>query len=317
MHIVQVYHAKVPVSLYGGMERVIESLIEGFLELGHRVTLISFKGDYSIPGINFIDLDRYSSMEEANEKFIELIPQDADVVHFHLPLTFENFPFPYVCTMHGNLLPHEDKSKLHENIIFLCRNHAERHGKKKYVFNGLNPKEIPMNAQSLGKRDYFAFLGRAGLKRKGLHLAKKIAKSMKTKLKIGGGRGFGWFGRYEFLGHIDNQQKFNLLQNAKALLFPILWEEPFGLVMIEAMFCGTPVFALNHGSVSEVLGQPGGENLFIKADDFDQLKASVSQANFDQNPNEIRKYAEKYFTHLKMCEGYLKYYHDAMTNSSL
>jgi glycosyltransferase involved in cell wall biosynthesis len=317
MHIVQVYHAKVPVSLYGGMERVIESLIQGFLELGHRVTLISFKGDYSIPGVNFIDLDRYSSMEEANQKFVELIPNDADIVHFHLPLSFEKFPFPYVCTMHGNLLPDEDKKKLHENVIFLCQNHAERHGKNKYVFNGLNPNEIPFNKHNLSEREYFAFLGRAGLKRKGLHLAKKIAKSMKIKLKIGGGRGFGWFGSYEFLGHIDNYQKFNLLQNAKALLFPILWEEPFGLVMIEAMFCGTPVFALNHGSVGEVLGQVGSEKLFIKADDFDQLKKKVSEAKFDQNPIEIRKYAEQHFTHLKMCEGYLKYYHAAMTNSSL
>src|SRR3990167_3740355 len=103
MHIVQVYHSKVPVKHYGGMERVIEALIEGFLELGHKVTLIAFKGDYQIPGVTFLDLDRYSSMEVANQNFFELVPKDADIVHFHLPLNYPNLKIPYVCTMHGNM----------------------------------------------------------------------------------------------------------------------------------------------------------------------------------------------------------------------
>ncbi|MFZ4712280.1 MAG: glycosyltransferase [Bacteriovoracaceae bacterium] len=317
MHIVQIYHARVPVSLYGGMERVVESLLEGFIELGHKVTLISYQGDYQIPGVNFIPLDRYKNMEEANERFVELIPKDADIVHFHLPLTFEKFPFPYICTMHGNMHPQEDKNALHDNVIFLCRDHAERHGKKNFVFNGLNPKNIPLNKTSLKERKYFSFLGRAGLKRKGLHLAKKIASRTSTKLKIGGGRGFGWFGQYEFLGHVNNQEKFALLGHSKALLFPILWQEPFGLVMIEAMFSGTPVFALKYGSVPEVLGQAGSEQLFLEANDLEQLMPLIEAYTYSASPTQIRSYAEQHFTHLKMCQGYLPFYHAAMGKMAL
>ncbi len=312
MHIVQVYHAKVPVSHYGGMERVIESLLEGFIELGHQVTLIAFKGDYAIPGVNFLDLDRFGSIEEANRRYAELIPANADIVHFHLPYKLTNFPYPYVCTMHGNLDQKEDQSVLHENTIFLCSDHAKRHGKTKFVFNGLNPKHIPFSEISLINRHNFSFLGRASLKRKGLHLAKKIARQFREKLVIGGGHGFNWFGRYEFLGHVDNEQKFSMLKNSKAFLFPILWEEPFGLVMIEAMFTGTPVFALKRGAVCEVLEQAGGAEFNLVADNLEDLIQAISRYSYQVNPRQIRSYAEQHFTHLKMCEGYLKYYHDAM-----
>lgn len=310
MHIVQVYHSKVPVNHYGGMERVIEALIQGFLEQGHRVTLISFKGDYIIPGCQFIDLDRYSSMEEANQKFVELIPSDTDIVHFHLPYNFQNFPFPYVCTIHGNLSDSDDRNILHQNSIFLCKDHANRHGFDKYVFNGLNPSAIPLGLDSLKKRNYFSFLGRASLKRKGLHLAKKVASHFKTKLIIGGGKGFGWFGKYKFLGNVNNQEKFDLLKNSKALLFPILWEEPFGLVMIEAMFCGTTVFALNHGSVAEVLGAEPN-NYFLIGKNLDDLVEKMSHYSFEASPQEIRDYAMRHFSHLKMCDSYMRYYLEA------
>lgn len=311
MHIVQVYHSKVPVRHYGGMERVIEALIQGFIEQGHKVSLIAFRGDYEIKGCDFYDLDRYSSMEEANEKFSELIPKDADIVHFHLPYHFEKFPFPYVCTMHGNLLPKDNWSVLHEDIIFLCEDHAKRHGFKKFVFNGLNPSEIPLAKTKPSQRANFSFLGRASLKRKGLHLAKIIAKKFKTKLVIGGGKGFSWFGKYEFLGHVDNQKKYEMLKNSKALLFPILWDEPFGLVMIEAMFCGTPVFALKRGAVGEVLNTEPN-SFFLAENTIEELIEKISRFNFEINPDQIRDYAMRHFSHLKMCDGYMRYYEECI-----
>lgn len=309
MHIVQVYHSKVPVLHYGGMERVIEALAEGLVELGHRVSIIAFKGDYEIPGVNFIELDRYTSMEEANQKFFELIPSDADIVHFHLPLNFPNFKFPYVCTMHGNMNDDEDRSILHDNVIFLCANHAKRFSKTKYVYNGLNPKHIPLSKKTLAERDTFAFLGRAGLKRKGLHSAKKIARHFSKKLVVGGGHGFGWFGSYEFLGQIGNDLKYQMLGDARALLFPIEWDEPFGLVMIEAMFAGTPVFAFNRGSVSEVLGQ---ESFNLIAENCGELIEKIENYQIRNSSEEIRAYANRHFSHLKMCESYLVYYQQAI-----
>lgn len=316
MHIVQVYHSKVPISLYGGMERVIESLLTGFIELGHKVTLISYKGDYEIKGVNFIDLDRYNSMEEANEKFLELIPKNADIVHFHLPKTFLQLKVPYICTMHGNLGDDEDRNLLHDDVIFLCLNHAKRHGKTKYVFNGLDPKSIPLSKIKNSERKKFSFLGRASLKRKGLHIAKKIARHFKETLVIGGGNGFNWFGCYKFLGQVDNEKKFQMLGESKALLFPILWEEPFGLVMIEALFCGTPVFALNHGSVNEVLGQDGSASFTLVKDNEDELIKAMETFSYDISAMKIRQYAEKYFSHIEMCKSYLKIYEERIHRNS-
>ena len=161
MHIVQVYHRPVPVKLYGGMERVIESLCEGFIEQGHQVSLICFEGDYKIPGVNFLSLNKFSS-EEANDKWIELLPDNFDIVHFHLPMNQDNLNLPYVMTMHGNLQDTEDPSSLPKNSIFLTADHARRHGRSDYVFNGLNPDTIPLRAGP--REDYFSFLGRASLK---------------------------------------------------------------------------------------------------------------------------------------------------------
>jgi len=308
VHIVQIYHSKVPVLLYGGMERVIESLSKGLLELGHKVTLICYRGDYVIPGVHSIFMDDlYKDNFEALDRFHELIPEDADVLHFHVPLSLKNIRLPYVMTMHGNLRPDEDPKSLPCNTIFLSHNHARRHGFERFVFNGLDPAAIPVGSEHLINRKHFAFLGRASLKRKGLHLAKKIARRFKTPLLVGGGRGIS-FGNTKYLGHVDDKQKFRLLCEAKALLFPILWDEPFGLVMIEAMFCGTPVFALEQGSVAEVLGQPGAAHLFAKAATLELLIEKISAFSYSVSPQELRDYAMRYFTHTKMAESYIKEY---------
>lgn len=307
MRIVQVYHSPVPVPYYGGIERVIENLCLGFLELGHQVDLITYRGHERIKGVNHIDLDGlYASNQLALEKFFELIPDSADVVHFHVPLDASKLSLPKVFTMHGNLKENESNDSLPENTIFLTQDHARRHGREKYIFNGVDPKKIPLAQKHINQRDYYAFLGRASLKRKGLHLAKKIAKAHKTKLLVGGGRGIN-FGNTRYLGHLNDQEKFSLLRAAKALLFPILWDEPFGLVMIEALFSGTPVFALRRGSVAEVLGQPGHDGMFLIADDWAQLSEMI----FDyQAPDcsAIRNYAEKHFSHLVMAESYINEY---------
>ncbi len=306
MHIVQIYHSKVPVAKYGGMERVIESLCEGFVELGHKVTLIAYQGDYAIKGINAIHLDSLSKHEAEND-FVKLIPSDADVVHFHIPRALTNFPFPHLFTMHGN-----SDQPLHENTYFISRKHAENHKSTKFIYNGLNPQTIKLSSKKLNQRDYFAFLGRSSLKRKGLSDAKKIARTLKTRLIVGGGLGIPWRG-VSYLGQVDNSEKSELLQQAKALLFPISWEEPFGLVQIEALFCGTPVFAYSRGSVDEVLKQePNSFNLV--ANNYEELISKIKNYTYSFDPEEIRNYGIKYFGHIKMCEGYLHEYQTLIQN---
>lgn len=312
MHIVQVYHSKVPVQLYGGMERVIEALATGLIELGHKVTLISYKGDYSIPGVEHIYLDGWE-VKEAGHKFIGLIPKTADIVHFHIPFVFKDFPFPYMATMHGNLGENEKREDLPPHLVFLCADHARRHGRSDYIFNALDPSTIPVGKIPLSERKNFAFLGRAGLKRKGIHLAKDLARKLEVPLQVGGGRGLSWRGVL-YLGHLNNQEKFELLAGARALLFPILWEEPFGLVMIEAMFCGTPVFALKRGSVPEVLGQAGAQDFFVQADTFDELYERIRTYSYTAEGEAIRHYAQQHFSHLRMCQKYLDYYQRVLSS---
>ena len=304
MHIVQIYHSPVPVKLYGGMERVIESLCEGLLALGHKVTLICYTGDYKIKGVDFRPLDEFSNTE-AIARWPELLPKNYDVLHFHVPMSQDDLDLPYVMTMHGNLQEHQSSKDLPKNSIFLTENHAKRHGGSNFVFNGLNPENIPLGPKK--REPYFSFLGRSSLKRKGLHLAKQFAKQHKTLLKVGGGRGLSFFGT-KYLGHLNNQQKYDLLGNSKAFLFPILWEEPFGLVLIEAMFCGTPIFALSRGSVPELLGGELENKAFLQASRLEELIQKSQTFSFDISPEDIRSYAEKRFSHIQMCEGYLSYY---------
>ncbi len=309
MHIVQIYHSKVPIKLYGGMERVIENLCKGFVTLGHKVTLISYRGDYDLPGVNLIDLDRFSSMENAMNRYTELIPSDADVLHYHVPFNFPKLDLPNVMTLHGNLKEEEDPATLPEHTVFISQKHAINHKRQtaQFIYHGLDLETVPFNEKALNDRKYFAFLGRASLKRKGLKDARKLAKDLKRPLLVGGGNGLSW-GNTKYLGHLNNEQKYNLLGKAKALLFPISWEEPFGLVMIEAMFCGTPVWAYCKGSVPEVLGQPGSEGLFVVANDYESLLHDGKNYNFSVEPSVIRNYAEKYFSHLTMCQAYIDYY---------
>ncbi len=318
MHIVQIHLSEVPVMHYGGTERVVEGLCRAFLTLGHRVTLIALKGDGPpIPGVHFKDLSVFGKRATA-DAYQELIPEDADIVHFHLPFNQDEVfkSHPYVCTQHGNLRPDEDLKLLPKNTIFVSRNHAERHGRKSFVYNGLDPERIPLSIQSLDSRKYFAFLGKASLKRKGLHLAKPLAKKLGFPLHVGGKWGLG-FWNTKYLGELDDVGKFKLLGGARGLLFPILWEEPFGLVLIEAMFAGTPVFALERGSVSEVLGLEGSQDLFIKASTIEELEEKMRNFHFSCDPMAYRAYASKYFTHMKMSEAYLSYYERVIRGEAL
>ena len=308
MHIVQIAHEPIPISLYGGTERIIENLCLGLASLGHKIALISFKGDYTLEGIDFKDLGQFSKAE-ANFRFTELIPNDADIIHFHLPMSQDQMDLggiPYICTLHGNLKEGESLDKLPKNTICISENHATRHKRSTYVYNGLDENKIPLYDKSFQSADYFSFLGKTSLKRKGLHLAKKIAKTFKVPLHIGGGKGLNLFGS-KYLGYLNNDEKAKLLGESKALLFPILWEEPFGLVMIEAMFTGTPVFALDRGSVPEVLGQPGSDDLFIYEKTIEKLITSIKEFK-PCTPNRYRQYAIQYFSKNVMCENYLIIY---------
>jgi glycosyltransferase involved in cell wall biosynthesis len=169
------------------------------------------------------------------------------------------------------------------------------------------------------KQPYLCFLGRVAPV-KGTHLAIEIAKRAGIALKIAGEiqpvyQDY-WEnkikphvdGRFiEYVGEVGLEEKNELLGNATAMLFPIQWDEPFGLVMIEAMACGTPVLALSGGSVDEIVRE--GVSGHIRHS-VDELAGCAKDLNLD--PETIRQYAETSFSRDRMASDYIEFYSDIL-----
>jgi glycosyltransferase involved in cell wall biosynthesis len=156
---------------------------------------------------------------------------------------------------------------------------------------------------------------------KGAHRAIAVARELGLPLKLAGKmqdpKELRYFdelvkphlvGEIEYLGEVSHGEKVELLQNARATLFPIEWEEPFGLVMIESMACGTPVIATRHGAVPEVIadGRSG-----IVVDDYREMPAAVERADA-LDPLECRRYVEERFGPGRMVSDYLDVFERAM-----
>src|SRR5205085_1531097 len=168
--------------------------------------------------------------------------------------------------------------------------------------------------------DYLLFLGRMSPD-KGAHRAIAVAMETGLPLKIAGKRAEAKERRYfeeyvqphlvdgiEYLGEVTHGEKVELLQNARATLFPIEWEEPFGLVMVESMACGTPVIATRHGAVPEVI-EHGRSGIIVET--YREMPAALEEADKIE-PLECRRYAEESFAPERMVENYLDAYRAAV-----
>jgi glycosyltransferase involved in cell wall biosynthesis len=168
--------------------------------------------------------------------------------------------------------------------------------------------------------DYLLFLGRMSPD-KGAHRAVAVAMEMGLPLKIAGKlhepKEHEYFDQFvaphlgsgiEYLGEVTHGQKVELLQHARATLFPIEWEEPFGLVMIESMACGTPVIATRRGSVPEVI-EHGRSGIIV--DDYRIMAAALAEAD-KIDPLECRRFVEERFSPIRMVADYVKAYKTAV-----
>lgn len=182
----------------------------------------------------------------------------------------------------------------------------------KTVYNGLDLTKFRF--QNKCKKGYLAFLGRYAFE-KGVDAAVNVARKSKDKLRIAGNIwGNGFYdkkikpylkkGEIEDIGFLERGKLSDFLGGAKALLFPIRWQEPFGLVMIEAMACGTPVIAFRNGSVPEVIKH--GETGFI-VENEDEMKEAVKNIGKIRRAD-CRKRVEENFTIEKMADGYEEVY---------
>jgi glycosyltransferase involved in cell wall biosynthesis len=338
MRIAQVapLHESVPPILYGGTERVVSYLTEELVGLGHEVTLFA-SGDSTttarlIPACpNSLRLDTLNNacidhLAHHYVMFAELIDlaEEFDIVHFHID--YLHFPLSrtlglaHVTTLHGRLdLP--DLVPLYQkyrDMPVVSISLAQRHPLRWANWVGNVYHGLPINglAPGDGSGKYLAFLGRICPEKRvdrAIQIALQVGMPLKIAAKVDRVDREYYECKVkpllnnpniEYLGEITESQKADFLGNAYALVFPIDWPEPFGLSMIEAMACGTPVIAFDCGSVPEVI-TPGVSGLIVN--DMTEAADAVQQVS-TMNRLRCRQEFETRFSASRMARDYVKLY---------
>ncbi len=315
MHVVHVSPWRLPVTGYGGSQRVLTWLVSAQVELGMRVTVFAPSGT-KLPGAEVVEVAEKPTSQRFLRSIAEPLPVDAQVLHFQQFPRLSAFSLPWVVTVHGNspgeLLPHPRK-------IFLSRDHSRRGGSRFFVYNGLDPAEYLYRER---KDDYFLFLSKVSRKSKGIDIALRLAHELGFRLVVAGGTRWdlwktgGWWTswrcRAEFVGEVSGRTKAELLANARALLFPIRWPEPFGLAVIEALASGTPVITAPLGAMPEIVTPEVGF-LCSSLAEFQQAIAHVDKIS----PRACRQRVLEHFTHRHMALGYLKQYRRVLAGENI
>jgi glycosyltransferase involved in cell wall biosynthesis len=327
----------VPPKLYGGTERVISWLTEELVALGHEVTLFA-SGD-SITSARLeamwptaVRLD--GSVRDPNALHVSMIEQVArrakefDLLHFHL----DYYPFsvmsrqstPFLTTLHGRLdLPeHEPVFSTFPKAPLVSISNAQRRPAPNANWIGTVHHGMPLDLLRPVPADpsYLAFLGRISPEKRvdrAIHIAERCGLPLKIAAKVDAAdrdyfeemiRPLLAKPHVEFIGEIADAQKSEFLSKALALLVPIDWPEPFGLVAIEAMACGAPVIAFNRGAVPELIED--GITGFVVEDEMGAVGA-VRHISRLSRPM-IRKRFEERFAARRMARDYLEIYRDLL-----
>jgi glycosyltransferase involved in cell wall biosynthesis len=335
MHIAQIapLTEAIPPKLYGGTERVVSWLTEELTGLGHDVTLFASGDSHTAAKLEAVwprALRLDGAVRDPNALHMMMLERvyrragEFDFLHFHL----DYYPFslfsrqatPFVTTLHGRLdLPeHQPVFDTFSTVPVVSISNAQRRPLPqanwvRTVHHGL-PERLLMPMRV--KPSYFAFLGRIAPE-KGIDRAIRIAQHCGMPLKVAAKVDRvdqDYFdeqihpmiksGNVEFIGEIADKDKSEFLSGAIVLLVPIDWPEPFGLVMIEAMACGTPVIAFNRGSVPEVIDE--GVTGFIVEDINGAIGAVDRLGHLSRD--KIRKRFEERFTARRMAQDYLSVY---------
>lgn len=302
--------AKIPVSSYGGTERVIWYLGKELFKLGHQIVyLVSEGSKCDFAPVIYID---------SSKKISEQIPQDIDIVHFHFPPDdIDEVQTPYIVTIHGNV---DFPFKFPINTVFVSKNHANRYSSDSFVYNGLDWQDYS-NPLAASHRDYFHFLGNAAWRVKNVKGAIDIIKGTRSeKINIIGGTRLNFkmgfrltlTPRAIFSGMVGGEEKNLLLRKSKGLIFPIKWHEPFGLCIIESLYFGCPVFATPYGSLKElVIGDVG----FLSNKKSELIEAVENTGRYSKKV--CHEYALENFNSKKMALTYLERYSRVLDNEPL
>lgn len=324
----------VPPADYGGTELFVAQLAEGLRK--KRVEVVVYaNGESTVQAelrwlyqksewpIKKIERAAIRELDHTSWAMMDAL-RDCDVIHVQSPqaLAFSSFvDRPFVLTLHG---PHEqylsEFYSHHPDVQYVCISDAqcqqESMARMQTIHHGI---DLSMYSLVESKQQYLSFIGRIA-PIKGTHIAIDVARRTGIPLKIAGEvqPAFReYFDRkirpqidgklVEYVGPADLAAKNELLGNSMAMLFPIQWSEPFGLVMVEAMACGTPVLALPGGSVPEVVRD--GVSGYACKNVRDMVKRTQS-LNF--RPQDVRRYVQEMFSIEIMVDRYIALYEKAL-----
>lgn len=330
----------VPPVAYGGTELFVAYLAEALARRGHRVVVYANGASTTRCELRWIfreadwppgdpALAALKNLEHTAWAVRDAAAEGADVLHVNdavaVPLA-RFFPGPVFHTLHHPHEPalsalYERYPEVHYVAISAFQRRLERLSRMTMVHHGLDLRDYPFRAD---KEDYHCFLGRVAPV-KGTHLAVEAALRAGVRLEIAGeiqpifraywesavaphvdGR------RIAYVGEADQAMKREILSRSSGLLFPIQWDEPFGLVMIEAMACGTPVLAFPGGAVEEVV-KDGVSGWVCR--DLDEMAARMAGPRV--SPATCRAHVERCFSAERMAEAYEARYLRALETGTL
>jgi glycosyltransferase involved in cell wall biosynthesis len=330
----------VPPKLYGGTERVVAWLVDGLVELGHEVTLFA-SGDSHTKGKlhsvwpKALRLGRKGADPSAacalSLEAIAKRAADFDVIHSHvdwLPLPLlSRLGVPFLTTAHGRLdlpgLSDVVRAFPEAGLVSISDNQRRQLPDAKWIATIQHGLPSSLFRPSNDQGSYLAFLGRLTAE-KGPKDAIRIAEAVGMPLRIAAKIPRAETAYFKkqlqphidgekvvLVGEVDDAKKQPFLARAAALLFPIDWPEPFGLVMIEAMACGTPVIAYRSGSVPEVIED--GVTGFIVDGEEDAIRAVRKLPRLDRRA--IRARFEERFTAVRMAKQYETRYRELVADA--
>jgi len=332
----------VPPRGYGGIEWVVSLLADGLADAGHEVTLFA-SGD-SRTRAKLESVYEQAPSRQIGKSLPELRhalacyerADEFDVINDHsgplAALAGGLLDTPVVHTLHGPLdgEPGEVYQRIAQlspgvGYISISLNQRKPKPDLPWIANCPNALDFSLYPCKPHRGDYLLFLGRMSAD-KGAHRAIAVARETGLPLKLAGKKQdpkeVEYFAQYvephlldgiEYLGEVTHGQKVELLQDARVTLFPIEWEEPFGLVMIESMACGTPVIATRWGAVPEVI-EHGRSGIIV--DTYREMPEALEAVDVI-DPLECRRYVEELFAPERMVADYVGAYEKAIDRDAV
>lgn len=300
--------SKLPVTEYGGTQRVVWYLANELHRMGHRVWLLAAPGTVC----------PFAEVIERNSEvpLAEQIPECIDIIHCQDRVDESIRHLPHIVTMNGN----KCRDAMDANTVFVSRNHAERFGGECFVYNGLDWDDYgPVDMQRA--RSYYHFLGKAAWRVKNVRGAISVAKALPgARLEVLGGYRFNFkmglrftfSPKIRFEGMVGGERKNKWLAGSRGLIFPVVWDEPFGLVVTESLYFGAPVFATPYGSLPELVTPEVGFLTDSKAE-----MVSHIASHYDYSPKVCHDYAVDRFNSRVMAEQYVKAYERVLDGATL